>query len=588
REASREASREGCWEGKLSSSALSTATAVGALAVVSRARSEQAGRLRTHIDAGIAWLAANANADGGYGDTVESPTNISTTVLAWMAFVSADQAELPAALAARTWIERALGGLDAERLASGLAQVYGDDHTFAVPILTSCAIAGCLDSMWPTIPRLPFELAAFPRALFRFLGLPVVSYALPALIAIGQAQHHNYPTRNPITRVARALVRGRTLRVLGAIQPEGGGYLEATPLTSFVVMSLVGAGEQNLRVVDHGLEFLEASIRNDGSWPIDTNLSTWVTTLSIGALAGGDRLEKHLSGAERSAMREWLLGQQLKGVHPYTGAAPGGWAWTNLPGGVPDADDTASALLALHALGDESNEVVTAARAGVTWLLDLANRDGGTPTFCRGWGLLPFDQSSADLTAHSLRAFAAWEGVLGDALRARVSRASSKARAFLCKSQRPDGAWIPLWFGSQREENLENPLYGTSRVLRACDLRGGDEAWRESLTRAAAWLLGAQGEEGGFGASQGLEPSIEETGMGLEALGVIAATDLAPRRQVLSAMENAGLWLAEATSEGTRFPATPIGLYFARLWYSERLYPIVYTVAALERARAVQ
>ena len=35
-----------------------------------------------------------------------------------------------------------------------------------------------------------------------------------------------------------------------------------------------------------------------------------------------------------------------------------------------------------------------AAIAGVTWLLDLQNRDGGIPTFCRGWTNLPFDRSS--------------------------------------------------------------------------------------------------------------------------------------------------------------------------------------------------
>ena len=29
--------------------------------------------------------------------------------------------------------------------------------------------------------------------------------------------------------------------------------------------------------------------------------------------------------------------------------------------------------------------------------------------------------------------------------------------------------------------------------------------------------------------------------------------------------------------------ATSIGLYFAKLWYSERLYPLVFTVAAMER-----
>ena len=44
---------------------------------------------------------------------------------------------------------------------------------------------------------------------------------------------------------------------------------------------------------------------------------------------------------------DWLLDQQYRQVHPYTNADPGGWAWTDLPGGVPDADDTPGALLAV-------------------------------------------------------------------------------------------------------------------------------------------------------------------------------------------------------------------------------------------------
>ena len=43
-------------------------------------------------------------------------------------------------------------------------------------------------------------------------------------------------------------------------------------------------------------------------------------------------------------------------------------------------------------------------------------------------------------------------------------------------------------------------------------------------------------------------------------------------------------WLLEHTAAGTRFPAAPIGLYFAKLWYDEELYPLAFTVAALERA----
>src|SRR5690606_25955223 len=106
--------------------------------------------------------------------------------------------------------------------------------------------------------------------------------------------------------------------------------------------SLAGMGAAGHPVVRKGVEFLVNSVQPDGSWPIDTNLATWVTTLSINAL-GDDGLPEDA----RAPLREWLLGQQYREVHPFTNAAPGGWAWTDLPGGVPDADDTPGALLAL-------------------------------------------------------------------------------------------------------------------------------------------------------------------------------------------------------------------------------------------------
>ena len=85
-------------------------------------------------------------------------------------------------------------------------------------------------------------------------------------------------------------------------------------------------------------------MRPDGSWPIDTNLATWVTTLSINALAAAGELDQL---DRKDELRDWLLKQQYKKRHPYTGADPGGWAWTDLPGGVPDADDTPGAILAM-------------------------------------------------------------------------------------------------------------------------------------------------------------------------------------------------------------------------------------------------
>ena len=178
--------------------------------------------------------------------------------------------------------------------------------------------------------------------------MPVVSYALPALIAIGQAVYHHRPPWNPCRADGAALAIAKSLRVLQAIQPSNGGFLEATPLTSFVALGLASSGRAEHPVVASALSFCVQSVRPDGSWPIDTNLSTWVTTLSVNALAAAGDLDKL---DKRDELRDWLLRQQYKERHPYTGADPGGWAWTPLPGGVPDADDTPGALLALANLG---------------------------------------------------------------------------------------------------------------------------------------------------------------------------------------------------------------------------------------------
>ncbi len=93
-----------------------------------------------------------------------------------------------------------------------------------------------------------------------------------------------------------------------------------------------------------------------------------------------------------------LLGQQYRTVHPYTHAAPAAWAWTDLPGGVPDADDTPGALLAVMNLCIEKplrRPMFMAAADGVRWLLGSPERRRRLAArFCRGWGLLPFDRSS--------------------------------------------------------------------------------------------------------------------------------------------------------------------------------------------------
>jgi squalene-hopene/tetraprenyl-beta-curcumene cyclase len=619
----------GHWEGELSASALSTATAVCALALLEKFRVSNSefrdasgdtprsapDTRHSAIAHGLAWLAAHVNPDGGWGDTTLSLSNISTTALVWAAFgvvPGADEKYRAVVTGAKKWLTQRAGGITPDQLADVIIARYGKDRTFSVPILTMCALSGRFGTgrdAWRRVLPLPFELAVFPQKLFAALRLPVVSYALPALIAIGQVRHHHWPTRNPLTRLARNLARAKTLRVLTNIQPTSGGFLEATPLTSFVVMSLAGSGNANHSVVIKGVEFLLKSVRPDGSWPIDTNLATWVTTLAVNAL--GPSIHKVMSAEERQRILDWLLDQQYRTVHPYTNAPPGGWAWTDLPGGVPDADDTAGALLALTLLGSSrGNEapsecgvrsaecrmgspslltsaatsridprVREAAIAGVTWLLNLQNRDGGIPTFCRGWTNLPFDRSGSDLTAHALRAWLAWLPRVPTTMQTPVVNALRHLRV----NQRADGSWIPLWFGNQHSLNEDNPTYGTARVLQA--LAGLDEGEHPDVCgpkkRAVQWLLTAQNPDGGWGGSSGVASSVEETALAVEAL---AGVDPSDGTDAPLALARGIEWLIHRVEDGTWTQPSPVGFYFAKLWYYERLYPQIFTVAALEQA----
>jgi len=570
-----ERNSRGYWEGELSSSALSTATAVFALSLA------KTPELEPLIDRGLNWLSEHQNCDGGWGDSIKSFSNISTTALCWAAFSTAPADQyIGAVKLAEKWLSDHAGGTDPAHLITAIIVRYGKDHTFSVPILTMCALAGRLGTgreAWARIPQLPFELAAFPQRWFKWLRLPVVSYALPALIAIGLVRHRHRPSPNPVSNVARKISEGRALKLLERIQPVSGGFLEATPLTSFVVMSLLGAGLTDHPVVKHGIDFLVRSARPDGSWPIDTNLATWVTTLSVNALANDPDFEKHLPDEERVKIRDWLLGQQYRKEHPYTLADPGCWAWTDLPGGVPDADDTPGAMIALRHLGADDPKCAEAAVAAAAWLGNLQNRDYGIPTFCRGWGKLPFDRSSADLTAHALRAWGAWADRIGSVMWRAIDIAGMRGISYLRGNQRDDGAWAPLWFGNQHAADEVNLTYGTSRVLLATQEIRADR-WAESVGKAVGWFCRAQNPDGGWGGAPGTPSSIEETALAVEALATVSACGAAVPDDVLPRGIS---WLIEHTAHGTRFDPTPIGFYFAKLWYFEKLYPLIFTVAAL-------
>lgn len=582
-----ERNSRGHWEGELSTSALSTATALVALGSVDE------NRYQREVKRAVDWLVRNQNEDGGWGDTTKSFSNISTTLLCWSAVTrfggGGDNAQ--AVSRASNWIRNYVGSLSPALITETVKARYGQDRTFSVPILMLCAICGTLgEHGWKWVMPMPFQLAAFPRKWFAVMRLPVVSYALPALIAIGHARWKQGASGTRFRKRKHPLW-DRLSALLQEIQPASGGFLEAAPLTSFVSMALVSAGEKDHPVVKKGVEFLLATVREDGSWPIDTNLATWATTLAVKALKTGSRstqqgivgdstlLDLTSDFDSERAVRDWLLGQQYREVHPFTNTPPGGWAWTDLTGGVPDADDTPGALIALDLMAGEEHaeEIVTAAEGGLEWLLNLQNDDGGIPTFCKGWGALPFDRSSPDITAHTLRAWHQWRSRLPELLQDRIDSGIEKGLHYLARVQHGDGSWMPLWFGNQhRDADEGNPTYGTAMVTRALIEIGETEF----AAGGVKWLRENQNSDGGWGSLRDRTPStIEETSLALTALAIQAERD--GSTELEAAIRKGAEWLVSGTGGGTRFDSSPIGFYFAKLWYFERIYPLVWSVEAL-------
>ena len=606
------------WTGELSSSPLSTATAISALVLAEQSGLKcglpdyTPGEEPSHIDEifrgdlseqivrSLHWLAEQQNEDGGWGDTDRSLSNIATTMLVQAAFhLTGVPVKYAGLLERAEHYVTSLGGVAA------LKRRYAGDKTFAVPILANCALADMVP--WHKVSALPFELACLPQGLYRRLGLPVVSYAIPALVAVGQARFYHAPPRNPLVRWLRRGATQRSLAVLAEMQPASGGFLEATPLTSFVVMSLASTGLSEHSIVRRGVEFLLASVRADGSWPIDSNLATWNTSQALSALqqnsddVGTAEAEDDPSSQDDvSDAFGWLLACQHQETHPFTGAAPGGWAWTDLSGGVPDADDTSAALLALAgwyrrggARGQEGEDrraqFRQAARQGAEWLLPLQNKDGGWPTFCRGWGKLAFDRSCNDITAHVLRALSSWSRFwqaekTDNELVGRIDFATKRGFRYLAAKQQVDGSWNPLWFGNEHHHQEANPVYGTSKVLVMCAELG--IADREMARRGVQWLVEGQRADGGWGPvgalpdSDSATSSVEETALAVEALIPYQGTS----EKVAASLELGISWLIEAVELDRWKEPAPIGFYFAKLWYYERLYPQIFVTRALGSA----
>jgi hypothetical protein len=151
---------------------------------------------------------------------------------------------------------------------------------------------------------------------------------------------------------------------------------------------------------------------------------------------------------------------------------------------------------------------------------------------------------------------------------------------FLKKNQSEDGHWIPLWFGNQLTGDKKNPVYGTARVctyfidcLKSDTLSYESRmAMTEMIRSSQQYLLAQQNSDGSWGGGKNIPGTIEETSLAISAL----ANDY--DEACLRGFD----WLNKNSPDNI-LKSSPIGLYFAMLWYDEKMYPLVFYIEALRR-----
>jgi len=94
------------------------------------------------------------------------------------------------------------------------------------------------------------------------------------------------------------------------------------------------------------------------------------------------------------------------------------------------------------------------------------------------------------------------------------------------------------------------------------------------LQSAHNYWVSQQNNDGCWGGQKGVEGSIEETALAVSALH---AFNREAAIKGLAWLEN------EVQTHG--ITSKPIGLYFAMLWYDEKLYPLIFYVEALRKMK---
>ncbi|MEH1909432.1 squalene--hopene cyclase [Nostoc sp.] len=349
-------------------------------------------------------------------------------------------------------------------------------------------------------------------------------------------------------------------------------------------------------IVERGLQAIDNfGIETENNYRVQPCISPiWDTAWVIRALVESGFAPDHPAVVQAG---EWLLQKQILDYGDWAvknrQGKPGAWAFEFDNRFYPDVDDSAVVVMALDVakLPNEKIKQAAIARA-LNWIASMQCKPGGWAAFDlnndQDWlNSIPYgdlkamiDPNTADVTARVIE-------MLGACDLAIDSDNLERSLTYLLREQETEGCWFGRWG--------VNYIYGTSGVLSALALID-PQRHKLSIQRGAAWLVGCQNPDGGWGETCRSydDPSLKGKGNSTASqtawaiIGLIAAgeaigklgPDVIERGidYLVATQQPNGTWF-EADFTGTGFPCH----FYLKYHMYQQYFPLI----ALGRYQAV-
>ncbi|MEH2421722.1 MAG: squalene--hopene cyclase [Nostoc sp.] len=349
-------------------------------------------------------------------------------------------------------------------------------------------------------------------------------------------------------------------------------------------------------IVERGLQAIDNFvIETENSYRVQPCISpVWDTAWAMRALVESGFTPDHPAVVKAG---EWLLQKQILDYGDWAvknrQGKPGAWAFEFDNRFYPDVDDSAVVVMALHVakLPNEKIKQAAIARA-LNWIASMQCKPGGWAAFDldndQNWlNSIPYgdlkamiDPNTADVTARVVE-------MLGACNLSIDSYNLERSLNYLLHEQETEGCWFGRWG--------VNYIYGTSGVLSALALID-PQRHKLSIERGAAWLVGCQNPDGGWGETCRSydDPSLKGKGNSTASqtawalIGLLAAGKATGKLALEIIERGIGYLVATQQPDGTWYEADFTGTGFPSHFYLKyHMYQQYFPLIALGRYQTV-